>query len=308
MPVEYDVVTDDQSGQRLDNFLIRRLKGVPKSRIYKAIRQGEVRINRHRAKADTRVTGGDEIRIPPIRQAAQPMVSCISASLRSLLESRILIENNELILIHKPCGLPVHGGSSVSLGLIEALRQMRANETLELVHRLDKETSGCLLIAKKRSVLRRLQAWFKTPVLKKRYWVLVKGHWTRDRYRCDLPLIKNQSVGGERIVRVSREGKPATTVFRPLRHYKECTLLEATLKTGRTHQIRVHLQALSYPVAGDDRYGDRAFNQQMRRSGLNRLFLQSMELSYRDNETLFGVCAMLDEDLASVLFELACHD
>ena len=302
MAVKYVTVDEEYSGQRIDNYLFRELKGVPKSRVYRAIRGGEVRINKKRCKADSRLNTGDEIRIPPVRQAEATPKGVVSQKLNDLLESRILIEDNGLILINKPSGLPVHGGTNVSIGLIEALRQLRpTSKFLELVHRLDRETSGCLLIAKKRSVLVALQDRFRGRQMRKRYWVLVKGQWQGDVQRCDFPLIKNQLESGERIVKVHRDGKPSTTVFRPLKKYKDCTLLEAALKTGRTHQIRVHLQKLGYPVACDDKYGDREFNKTIRQRGLKRMFLQSMELSYRDDDQLFGACAFLDKDLLRVL-------
>jgi 23S rRNA pseudouridine955/2504/2580 synthase len=302
MSVEYQKIRDEDAGQRLDNFLLRTLKGVPKSRIYRAIRGGEVRINKKRCKAETRLQEDDEVRIPPIRRSEQPVINQVSPRLRELLESRILIEDNNVLIINKPAGIPVHGGSNVSLGLIEAMRQLRPHcKFLELVHRLDRGTSGCLMMAKKRSVLTRMQEWLKTKQIKKRYWTLVKGQWQGDVKRCDLPLAKNQLQSGERIVRVDRNGKQAITIFRPLKIFKDMTLVEATLKTGRTHQIRVHLQHLGYPIAGDDKYGDREFNRLMKSRGLDRMFLQAMELAYRDHETLFGVCSLLDKELDLIL-------
>ena len=302
MPVDYVIIQKEHSGQRLDNYLFRIIKGVPKSRIYRAIRGGEFRINKKRCKAETRLEAGDELRIPPLRCAQEREIPAVSSQLQQLLESRILIEDKDIILINKPSGIPVHGGSKVSLGLIEALRQLRPHcKFLELVHRLDRGTSGCMLLAKKRSVLTRLQQWLQSTVMKKRYWVLVKGQWQGDVKRCDLPLIKNQLQSGERVVKVDRHGKQAITIFRPLQVLKDATLLEATLKTGRTHQIRVHLQSLGYPVAGDDKYGDREFNRLMKQRGLNRLFLQAVELAYRDHEHLFGACALLDPELVAAL-------
>lgn len=305
MAVEVVTITEDSAGQRLDNFLIRHYKGVPKSRLYRAIRKGEVRINKSRVRAESRLAAGDEVRLPPLRQGEKPAQLPPSERLKIELTQRVLVEQPDYIVMHKPSGIPVHGGSDVSLGLIEALRQMHPQQKfLELVHRLDKETSGCLLIAKRRSALLKLQDWFRTGLIKKRYWVLVKGQWDLGVHRCDFSLKKNSLSSGERVVKVDRLGKSAITVFRPIVTYDKATLLEATLKTGRTHQIRVHLQALGYPVAGDQKYGDKIFNQQLRQIGLNRLFLQSVELSYRDHETLFGVCALLDEALAQVLAQL----
>lgn len=305
MPVDHVIVEKEYKGQRLDNYLFRLLKGVPKSRIYRAIRGGEVRINGKRSLAESRICEGDVLRIPPIRQSESIKINEINEDLQSFLENRVLIENKDLILINKPSGLPVHGGSGVSLGLIEALRQMRPhNPFLELAHRLDRETSGCLLIAKKRTALIRFHEWFRGKELKKRYWVLVKGQWTQGVQRCDLPLVKNQLQSGERMVHVDRAGKAAITIFRPIKIFRDCSLLEATLKTGRTHQIRVHLKSMNYPIAGDDKYGDREFNKLMLKYGLKRMFLQCMELSYRDHETLFGVCAMLDEELKAIIHQM----
>ena len=305
MSVKYITIDDVHAGQRLDNYLIRELKGVPKSRIYRAVRKGEVRINRKRAKADSRLEAGDELRLPPIRRPDPTAVREVSERFSQLLESRILIENNQYMMIDKPAGIPVHGGSNVALGLIEALRQMRPEcKFLELVHRLDKDTSGCLLIGKKRSTLTRLQQWLVTPQMKKRYWVLVKGQWNQGEVRCDLPLRKNELEGGERIVKVSQDGKQAITIFRPLKVFDNASLLEATLKTGRTHQIRVHLQSLGYVVAGDDKYGDSEFNKSLKKIGLSRMFLHCVELGYRDHDNLFGACTLLDERLAKVLSRL----
>lgn len=305
MAIDYVIIEKEHSGQRLDNYLFKTLKGVPKSRIYRAIRGGEFRINKKRCKAETRLEEGDELRIPPLRVAELRDIPPVTEQLQQLVESRILIENKDIIMINKPSGVPVHGGSNVSLGLIEALRQLRPQcKFLELVHRLDRGTSGCMLIAKKRSVLTELQQWLQSRAMKKRYWVLVKGQWQGDVQRCEAALIKNQLQSGERIVKVDRNGKHAITVFRPLQVFGDATLLEATLKTGRTHQIRVHLQYLGYPVAGDDRYGDREFNRLMKQRGLKRLFLQSVELAYRDHEHLFGACALLDQELQLVLDRL----
>lgn len=303
MSVKYQIIDNVHAGQRLDNYLMREFKGVPKSRIYRAIRHGEVRVNKARCRPDRKLASGDEIRMPPLRQSETKPTQFVSDHWRDQLESRILIENNELILINKPSGMPVHGGSGVSCGLIEAMRQLRPKQKfLELVHRLDRETSGCLLIAKKRLALIELQSWFVSRQMKKRYWTLVKGQWRHgNTYRCELPLYKNQLQSGERIVRVDKEGREAITIFKPLKVFDDATLMEATLKTGRTHQIRVHLQALGHPIAGDDKYGDRDFNRMMKGRGLKRLFLQCMELSYRDHEKVFGACCFLDSDIANIV-------
>lgn len=306
MPVTKQTIDEDRSGQRLDNYLLSVVKGVPKSRIYRAIRGGEVRINGKRAKPESRLVVGDEIRIPPFRQGEALPEPLAGDRLTSYLESRILFEDSGLIVINKPVGLPVHGGSQVALGVIEALRQMRPKtQLLELVHRLDKGTSGCLLIAKKRRALLTYQSLLREQQMTKRYWLLVQGQWQGGMQRCTLPLRKNILSGGERMVCVDRQaGKTARTDFKPLRVFKAMTLLEATLHTGRTHQIRVHAASLGYPIAGDEKYGDRAFNQAMKRLGLNRMFLQCMEMSCFKGDHCFGLCALLDKDLALLLDRL----
>lgn len=276
--VEIDAET---ASQRLDNFLMTRLKGVPKSRIYRILRKGEVRVNRSRCTPDYRLQAGDVVRIPPIRVAERPVIAGPGADLRRLLTDAVLFEDDCLLVLNKPVGLAVHGGSGVSLGLIEALRAMRPHEKhLELVHRLDRDTSGCLLVARRRSALRILQRDLQTKESLKTYQLLVAGKWSRHRTEVNMPLRKNQLSSGERMVRPDVEGKQAVTRFRLLESFPDASLLEATLVTGRTHQIRVHSQASGHPLAGDPKYGDEAFNQHMKQRGLNRMFLHAFRLSF----------------------------
>jgi 23S rRNA pseudouridine955/2504/2580 synthase len=268
-------------GQRVDNFLLRVLKGVPKSHIYRILRSGEVRLNRKRVKPEARLALGDDLRIPPIRTGTQAPARRPTAR---PIELSILYEDDALIAIDKPSGLAVHGGSGVAFGLIEQLRATRPEaKFLELVHRLDRETSGVLLVAKKRAALIGIQAALRDGGIDKRYVVLVKGKW-RDAMRAvELPLTKFLTGEGERRVRVEQgTGKHARTVFLRRKVWADAadpvSLLEAQLHTGRTHQIRVHLTHLGFPLAGDDKYGDFAWNKVLARQGLKRMFLHALRL------------------------------
>jgi len=306
--VQLVTVTDDQDGQRLDNFLKSRLKGVPKSMLYRIIRKGEVRINKKRAKPDTRVQTDDIVRIPPIRMAekdqSEPLVG---SRIQNLISSRILFEDEGLIVLNKPSGIAVHGGSGLSFGVIEALRQMRPESTfLELVHRLDRETSGCLMIAKKRSVLKRLHAYLRDGGMDKTYQALVVGRWKGKQHRIDSPLQKFHLASGERVVKVSREGKASLTNFKLLEHLQGATFVEAKPVTGRTHQIRVHAQFSGHPIAGDEKYTSREQNEPFKAQGLKRLFLHAakIEIPGVDGEKSMVIEAPLDDDLASLLVKL----
>lgn len=296
------------AGQRVDNFLFRHLKGVPKSRVYRMLRTGEVRVNGGRAKAEDRLEGGDVLRIPPVRTAERETVAVAPPRLRERLEARILFEDAHLLALNKPVGLPVHGGSGQSTGVIESLRLLRPDARfLELVHRLDRDTSGILLIAKKRSALTALHELFRGEGMDKRYLALLTGAWARQRLLVDAPLEKNVRQGGERMVKVSRAGKSAQTEFRRLKRFDAATLVEARPFTGRTHQIRVHALHLGYPLAGDERYGDAEANRQFRSLGLRRLFLHAAELHFphpASGETLHLV-APLDPELETVLEKLS---
>ena len=273
----------EAEGQRIDNFLIRTLKGVPKSHIYRILRSGEVRINKRRAGPDTRLAPGDTVRIPPVR-TTPPKPAARPVHGRSF-KPKILFEDDALIAIDKPAGLAVHGGSGIALGLIEQLRQARPDSRfLELVHRLDRETSGVLLVAKRRSALTVLHAQLRAGDIDKRYLALVRGPW-RDAVRTvSVPLHKFSTRDGERRVRVEDSGRAAVTIFRRERiwpaHEPPLALLEAELKTGRTHQIRVHLAHIDHPVAGDDKYGDFAWNRALAREGLKRMFLHACRLAF----------------------------
>jgi 23S rRNA pseudouridine955/2504/2580 synthase len=305
--VSFVDVGPEHAGQRLDNFLIRHLKGVPKSRIYNLLRKGEVRINKGRVKPDTRVKNGDIIRIAPIRVAQRGDPAVPGQQLRRYLAENILFEDEGLLIINKPAGLAVHGGSGISLGAIEALRAERPDARfLELVHRLDRDTSGCLMLAKKRSVLLELQQAMQRNQIDKRYLALVKGQWPKGKSTINAPLLKNQVSSGERIVRVDVEGKASVTHFKISQRFKEATLLEVTLETGRTHQIRVHCQFSGQPVAGDPKYGDTHFNESLKDSGLKRMFLHASNLRFRHplSGDWVDVEAPLPKDLQPILKNL----
>jgi len=304
--VQWLTISDEQAGQRVDNFLMARLKGVPKARVYNILRKGEVRVNKGRIKPDYRLQAGDLVRIPPVRVAQRPAVGKPSDQLMRTLESSVLFENDGLLVINKPPDLAVHGGSGVSLGLIEVLRSMRPDaHYLELVHRLDRGTSGCIMVAKKRSFLRHLQAALRHKRgVRKVYQALVLGQWPAQRQRVDAPLLKLESNNGkERIVKVHPEGKASLTEFRILHAYTDYTLVEARPLTGRTHQIRVHAQSAGHSLAGDEKYGDDEANERLRKLGVRRLFLHAAELAFElpGESELTVVRAPLSEDLAVAL-------
>lgn len=299
-------VSPDEAGQRLDNFLLARLKGAPRSLVYRIVRGGEVRVNSGRAKPERRLEAGDRVRVPPVRLAERdPAVP--PRGLCEELAGRILFENEGLLVIDKPSGLAVHGGSGLSLGLIEALRAMRPDcKSLELVHRLDRDTSGCVMIAKKRAVLRHLHEGLREGGIKKRYLALVRGRWPASKQRVSASLEKNTLSSGERMVRADDAGKRAETLFKVLRTFDEATLVEASPLTGRTHQIRVHAQVAGHPIAGDDKYGDRDFDRKMRAHGLRRLFLHAASLAFSlPSGEAVEVSAPLDPALERVLSSLA---
>jgi 23S rRNA pseudouridine955/2504/2580 synthase len=302
--VHYVTVDPDFTNQRIDNFLITRLKGVPKTHIYRILRKGEVRVNKKRAQPSYRVQAGDQIRIPPIRLAEETKPAVPSRSLMTVLSERIVYEDKNLLIINKPAGIAVHGGSGVKIGVVEALRCMYPKlPHLELGHRLDLDTSGCLVLAKKRSILKEVHDLFRAGQVHKIYHALTKGHWRSDELKVDVPLRKNQLSSGERIVKVDREGKPSITLFRQLKSFKNASLVEATLLTGRTHQIRVHCQHRNHPIAGDEKYGDREFNKTIRQLGLKRLFLHSQAIEFTLGSTgeTIKVSAELDADLRDCL-------
>jgi 23S rRNA pseudouridine955/2504/2580 synthase len=301
------VIDGDNAGQRIDNFLLGCLKGVPKSHIYRILRKGEVRVNKGRIRANYRLQAGDTVRIPPVRVAERKEKPRPGAKLLDQLEQAILYEDKRLLVLNKPSGVAVHGGSGLNYGVIEALRLLRPDERqLELVHRLDRDTSGCLLIAKRRSALRTLHELLRQNGVDKRYIALVSGRWRKDRINVEAPLQKNQLQGGERIVRVSREGKPAQTLFRVRERFPEATLVEARLVTGRTHQIRVHLAHLGTPILGDEKYGNDGANRHMRGLGLKRLFLhaESIGIRWPDEQGELRIEAPLEDSLKQLLDKL----
>lgn len=305
--VRFIQVNEDESGQRIDNFLLARLKGVPKSRIYRLLRKGEIRVNKGRIGPDHRLCARDVVRLPPIRTAERARVAAPGRHLRTRLEDNILYEDEVCLVINKPAGLAVHGGSGVNLGLVEALRAMRPKERrLELVHRLDRDTSGCLLLARKRGALTDLQNQMRRRLTEKRYLALVKGRWPRHCREVNAPLLKITLPSGERIVRVSKEGKSALTRFAVVQHFADVSLIQVELETGRTHQIRVHCQSQGYPLVGDAKYGDDDFNQQCKKYGLTRLFLHAKSLGFRSPATGESVMveAPLPADLQQALAQL----
>jgi 23S rRNA pseudouridine955/2504/2580 synthase len=275
-------ITEDISSQRLDNFLITQLKGVPKSYIYRIVRKGEVRVNKGRADVKYRLMTGDIIRIPPIRRPEQAAsTATVSRHLTELLQNNILFEDEALLVMNKPPGFAVHGGSGIDSGIIEALRLINPQQKfLELVHRLDRDTSGCLLIAKKRSALRTLHEQFRTDKITKTYRAILAGQWARKKIIIDQPLQKNVSKGGERMVIVTKTGKESQTIFRRLQLFRSATLVEASPVTGRTHQIRVHAAYMNHPIIGDERYGFDEINKAYKAKGYKKLFLHAESLQF----------------------------
>ena len=279
--VQWIDITEENSGQRIDNFLITQLKGVPRTRIYRIIRKGEVRVNKGRIDNKYRLKEGDSVRIPPVRVAVRENKVELLPTLKYSLEHGILYEDDVLIVLNKPSGFAVHGGSGISSGLIEGLRMLRPDTRfLELAHRLDKDTSGCLIVAKKRSALKILHDLFRSNEVKKTYLALLTGRWERKKLLVTAPLLRNTGKGGERVVKVSQAGKFAETGFRRIHKYKDLTLVEASPKTGRTHQIRVHAAWLGHPIVGDSRYGDDELNRKLKQRGYKRLFLHAKQLQF----------------------------
>lgn len=304
--VRYVEIDENRAGQRLDNFLIGQLKGVPKSRVYRLLRRGEVRVNRGRVGPDYRLQEGDSVRLPPVREPP-PRELVASSSDYEWLSDRILYEDDALIAVDKPAGFAVHGGSGVTFGVIEAFRLLRpAAPFLELVHRLDRSTSGCLLLAKSRPTLLALHAMLQAGDIDKRYLALIKGRWRGGAAELSAPLARDRRRGAERLVGVSDDGKDAETRFIPKSTYGSTTLVEIHLLTGRTHQARVHAAHLGHPIAGDDKYGDRELNRKLRPLGLRRLFLHAASLRFKHPVSGQKVAfeAPLPPELASVLERL----
>lgn len=301
--VRYLDISPEEEDQRLDNYLMRVLKGVPKSRIYRLIRHGEVRINKKRAKPSTRICAGDVVRIPPVRHSADKSIE-VSTKLAQRLQQSIVYEDNQLLVMNKPAGIAVHGGSGLNLGLIEALRKSRSDlHYIELIHRLDKETSGCLLLAKKRSTLRAIHALLESRNVVKTYWALLAHPWQgKKALNLDVALEKNILKSGERIVVVSEAGKASQTTFTLLDNFKQACLMEVSPKTGRTHQIRVHSAHLNHPVLGDDKYDDENLCKELNLKP--RLYLHARSIQFNLDGKDYFFQADLDEKFSQTLEQL----
>lgn len=303
--VYFIAISADEAGQRIDNFLRTQLKGVPKSMIYRILRKGEVRVNKKRIKPEYKLEAGDEVRIPPVRvdkrkeENVSPKLTKVAA-----LEGAIVYEDDHILVMNKPSGTAVHGGSGLSFGVIEGLRAMRPDARfLELVHRLDRDTSGILLVAKKRSVLRSLHEQLREKGMQKDYLALVRGQWPSHVKAVSAPLMKNILQSGARIVKVNSEGKPSETLFKVEERYAIATLVKASPVTGRTHQIRVHTLHARHPIAFDDRYGEAEFDMQLSGTGLKRLFLHAAVLRFTHPATskVMRVEVPLDDQLKCCL-------
>src|ERR1700723_1758206 len=303
-PLMMRTVTADEAGQRIDNFLMRHFKTVPRSHVYRLLRKGEVRVNRKRVDAQYRVVAGDEVRLPPVRIAPTGEPSRPSSSLQELIEGAVIFQDKHLLVIDKPAGVAVHGGSGMSHGVIEALRASRPRETLELVHRLDRDTSGGLLVARDRSTLTALHALIRNGGMHKTYMALVAGSWQLGTKRIDAPLATDNRQHGERHVRVAPAGKDSVSVFKPVQFFGAlATLMEVDIPTGRTHQSCVHASFAGHPLLGDDKSDDRDRNAELKRHGLKRTFLhaQSVAFDWPGSGVPFHVSAPLPKELAAVL-------
>ncbi|MDP8983943.1 MAG: RluA family pseudouridine synthase [Pseudomonadota bacterium] len=304
--VAMHIITPDEAGQRIDNFLMRHFKTVPRSRVYRLLRKGEVRVNRKRVDAEYRIAAGDEVRLPPVRiDASEDGGGRVpSTSLQGLIEESVIFQDKHVLVLDKPAGVAVHGGSGMSFGVIEALRASRPRETLELVHRLDRDTSGCLVVARDRPTLTGLHALIRNGGMHKTYLALVSGSWQLGTKRVDAPLATDNRQHGERHVRVAAAGKNSVSVFKPVQFFGSlATLMEVDIPTGRTHQIRVHASFAGHPLLGDDKYGDRERNAELKHHGLKRTFLhaQSVAFEWPGSGVPFHVSAPLPADLSAVL-------
>lgn len=279
--VQTVAVTDEDAGQRIDNWLLKRLKGVPKTHVYRLLRTGQVRVNKGRIGPDRKLVAGDQVRVPPVRVAAPDAPRRAPDDLLRRIETRILYEDEHLLALDKPSGLAVHGGSGVGFGAIEVLRALRPDaRSLELVHRLDRDTSGLLLVAKRRSALRTLHAAMREGRVGKRYLALLNRAWNGGSRRVDVPLEEHRPEGGERMTRVGAQGRNAVSTFIPERRFRESVLAAVDIETGRMHQIRVHAAHIGHAVLGDDKYGDRIANRAARSGGLGRMFLHAARLRF----------------------------
>jgi 23S rRNA pseudouridine955/2504/2580 synthase len=305
--VRHVSVGPGEGGQRIDNFLLRELKGVPRSHIYRLLRRGEVRVNGRRAKPEQRLEDGDDVRLPPVRVAAPETPGRVPDALRAEVRAAVIHEDERILALDKPSGLAVHGGSGLSFGAIEVLRADRPDSELELVHRLDRDTSGVLVVAKDRGSLRMMHALLRDGAVEKTYLALLKGRWTLGKKRIDAPLKTNLRQGGERVVKVHVEGKDAASTFKPVGSFgQQATLMEVEIHTGRTHQIRVHAAYAGHPIAGDDKYGEREFNLSMRELGLRRMFLHAHAIAFTwpDTGRKCRITAALPADLSAVVERL----
>jgi len=298
-------ISAEQAGQRIDNYLITLLKGVPKSRVYRILRKGEVRVNKGRIKPIYRLKEGDVVRVPPVRMEEKPAAIRPPDAQIERLEAAIIFEDKGLIVVNKPSGLAVHGGSGLSFGVIELLRASRPTAPyLELVHRLDRDTSGCLMIAKKRSYLRHLHEQLRADrQIRKHYRALVCGHWDLGKHHENAALSKVTHSSGERMMRVDEAGKQSHTLFKPISRFKQASYVEIEIFTGRTHQIRVHAAHCGHPVAGDDKYGNAECNRELKKIGLKRLFLHAyrLEFTHPGSGQEMDVIAPLTDELSAVL-------
>lgn len=307
-PVRSVEIDEHDAEQRIDNYLLRMCKNVPKSMIYKIVRKGEVRVNKKRVKPEYKLQVGDVVRIPPmfIEIKSHPLPSAKLQRVAQLSHC-VLYEDDHFLVLNKPAAMAVHGGSGLAFGIIEALRALRGDQQyLELVHRLDKDTSGCLLVAKKRSALRALQTQLRHKRIQKDYLTLVRGRWSKQDKSITVPLLKVNLAAGEQIVRVDASGKPSQTRYKIEQFYQEATLVKASPITGRTHQIRVHCQSVGHMIAGDPKYGDIHFNEAMAQKGLQRLFLHAFELRFKHplTEETITAQAPLPVELTRVLATL----
>lgn len=293
--VRHVLVGDNENGQRIDNFLIRRCPGVPRSHVYRIIRKGQVRVDGKRVKQTRKLVAGETVRIPPVRTEARARVH-VPDRLADAVGRNILLTHEDFLVVNKPAGVAVHGGSGLAFGLIDALKQFTGETDLELAHRLDRDTSGALLVGRNLGVNRRLQDLFRARTITKRYLALVQGQWPEDLQRVDAPLKKNVEKAGERRVVVAADGQSACTLFSVRKRHADSTLLDVELQTGRTHQIRVHTLHAGHPIVGDTRYGDNAVNARFRRVGLARLFLHSSSLSFDWQGQHFTVVAPTGEE------------
>lgn len=298
--VQHLQIGPERDGQRVDNALSALLKGVPRSLIYRLVRKGQVRVNGKRVKPDTRLTAGDTLRVPPVRTATREGGVPPRARVKEISDA-VIFEDRDFLVVDKPSGVASHGGSGVDFGVIELLRAARPGESIELVHRLDRDTSGVLVLARSRKGLTGLQALIREGATTKQYLALLTGRPARAKFDVNVPLRKSVLQGGERMVRVGDDGKPALTFFQEVERYPDASLMKVTLDTGRTHQIRVHAAHAGHPLAGDPKYGDKAQNQRLRKLGLDRLFLHAAHFGFELDGKAYAFSAPLPQDLRNVL-------